>query len=103
MDTTLTNVEAKADEGDDDVWSQKSDIEHLKRIIERASIDGPSGDPFDERSMTSQRYKGSSGWNAKQERIKPITRDRDWGVMPEEAVMKIVTNLDSNAISAEAM
>ena len=48
------------------------------------------------------------GWDdptgGKAGKIAPITKERDrWALMPEEAVMKIVANLDSNAISADAM
>ena len=55
---------------------------------------------------TAAASKGS-GWDqsgAKDEKIAPITKERDrWTLMPEEAVMKIVANLDSNVISAESM
>jgi len=37
------------------------------------------------------------------DRVRGFTKDGRQGILPEEAVMKIVENIDSTAVSAEAM
>lgn len=100
----MTNMEAEIDH---EVWSTESDFDHVKKIMERASLTTPMDYVDRSRAQPGKSAAGATGWEptgGKDEKIGPITKERDrFKIMPEEAVMKIVTNIDANAVTAEAM
>ena len=102
--SAMTNMEAEIDH---EVWSTESDFDHVKKIMERASLTTPMDYVDRSKPQPAKPAAGATGWEAtgrKEEKIGPITKERDrYTIMPEEAVMKIVANIDSNAITAEAM
>ena len=81
---------------DKSVWSQESDLKSLKAIKERAMMKDTLEDHFEK---TRDRAYGLED----RRKLAPITKDGKRGVLPEEAVLKIVANIDSTYISAECM
>ena len=81
---------------DKSVWSQESDLKSLKAIKERAMMKDTLEDHFEK---TRDRAYGLED----RRKLAPITKGGKRGVLPEEAVLKIVANIDSTYISAECM
>lgn len=110
-------LDPENDEIDHELWSTNSDIEHLQQIQENATL-GPAIDDLAEgpaRSsigrMGSGGFGGGGGLSGGHKVMfvenmanSLMAKDKKHAVnVTTEAVMKIVDNIDSNAISAHAM
>lgn len=72
----MTNLEAEIDH---EVWSTESDYDHVKKIMERATLNSPMG-CFDRGKPPGAKPPGGvTGWEAvtKDEKIAAISKEKD--------------------------
>jgi len=84
--------------------STDSDLEHVKRIAERAMHSEIDDFSETDNSNTLKKARAQANAYGDGERIRAYTKDDGkQNRLSEAAVMKIVNNIDSTAVSAAAM
>ena len=114
-ETQVDLVKLDTDEEiDHELWSTNSDLEHLRQIQERANLGSPLEDFPETRHHGAAGFiqAGYSGQSSPRKSLVMMmgahgeaaatnsTKDKTKNQLAQEAVMKLVDNIDSNAVSA---
>ena len=94
-------VKAPGDSDDDILWTSKSDKDQIDMIRERAKTESPAF--FGDANQTKKKGMAWGDEDTDGGAVPNMMKNTKKPIIPEEAVLKIVQNMDSNAVTAEAM